>query len=126
MTDTTDTTDTTELVFEDGYERLQAISARLNQDEVPVSEMCDLFAEGKGLELALTAFLDTQREQVEAIERGEGIRAFRISKTPAGVAGAAGSSDGEDLFDFEGATADPAPALAPSPPVGAADDDIPF
>lgn len=117
------TTDTTELVFEDGYERLQAISARLNQDEVPVSEMCDLFAEGKGLELALTAFLDTQREQVEAIERGEGIRAFRITKTPAEAAGA---SDGEDLFDFESATADPAPALAPSPPVGAADDDIPF
>ena len=40
----------TELSFEQGYERLQAISARLNQDEVPVSEMCDLFAEGKGLE----------------------------------------------------------------------------
>ena len=79
--DTTDTTDTTELTFEAGYERLQQIAARLNEDEVPVSEMCDLFAEGKGLEIALTGFLDTQRERVEAIERGEGIRAFRINRT---------------------------------------------
>ena len=68
-----------ELPFEQGYERLEAIASRLNEDEVPVSEMCDLFAEGKGLELALTEFLDTQRRRVEAIERGEGIRTFRIS-----------------------------------------------
>ena len=71
----------TELPFEQGYERLQTIANRLNEDEVPVSEMCDLFAEGKGLELALTEFLDTQRQRVEAIERGEGIRTFRISAT---------------------------------------------
>jgi exodeoxyribonuclease VII small subunit len=70
-----------ELTFEAGYERLQAISARLNDDEVPVSEMCDLFAEGKGLEQALTTYLETQRERVEAIERGEGVRAFRIART---------------------------------------------
>lgn len=76
----------TELPFEQGYERLQAIAHRLNEDEVPVSEMCDLFAEGKGLELALTEFLDTQRQRVEQIERGEGIRSFRISRTPAGAA----------------------------------------
>ena len=42
--------------------------------------MCDLFAEGKGLEQALTAFLDTERARVEAIERGEGVHAFRISR----------------------------------------------
>jgi exodeoxyribonuclease VII small subunit len=68
----------TEVTFEAGYERLQKIAARLNQEEVPVSEMCALFAEGKGLESALTGFLDTQQAQVEAIERGEGVRAFRI------------------------------------------------
>ncbi len=70
----------TELRFEQGYERLQAIAARLSEDAVPVSEMCDLFAEGKGLEQALTAYLDTERARVEAIERGEGVHAFRISR----------------------------------------------
>lgn len=71
----------TELTFEKGYERLQAIAGRLNEQEVPVSEMCDLFAEGKGLEKALTAYLDEQRARVEAIERGEGVRAFKIAAT---------------------------------------------
>jgi exodeoxyribonuclease VII small subunit len=71
--------ETTELSFEKGYERLQTIAGRLNEEEVPVSEMCDLYAEGKGLEQALTTFLDAQRSRVEAIERGEGIQAFRIT-----------------------------------------------
>jgi exodeoxyribonuclease VII small subunit len=91
----------TELTFEAGYERLQNIAARLNQEQVPVSEMCALFAEGKGLESALTGFLDTQQAQVEAIERGEGVRAFRI-------VGAAAS------------------ALTPAPTAAPAGDDIPF
>ncbi len=78
---TADPAQPTKLSFEAGYERLQEISGRLNEDEVPVSEMCDLFAEGKGLEIALTGFLDTQRDRVESIERGEGIRAFRITRT---------------------------------------------
>ena len=68
-----------EITFEHGYSRLQAIAARLNEEEVPVSEMCDLFAEGKGLEQALTTYLETQRARVERIERGEDIQVFRIS-----------------------------------------------
>jgi exodeoxyribonuclease VII small subunit len=68
-----------ELSFEQGYLRLQEIAARLGADDVPVSEMCDLFAEGKGLEQALTGFLDVQRARVESIERGEGVREFRIT-----------------------------------------------
>jgi exodeoxyribonuclease VII small subunit len=74
-----------ELTFEAAYERLQAIARRLNEDEVPVSEMCDLFAEGRGLELACTEFLDTERGRVEAIERGEGVRAVRITRGAASV-----------------------------------------
>jgi exonuclease VII small subunit len=114
--------DTTDIPFEDGYERLQAISARLNQDEVPVSEMCDLFAEGKGLELALTAFLDTQRGRVEAIERGEGIRAFRITQTAAAPDRELDAGDVPVNTGF----AESAPAGATSPAAGASDDDIPF
>jgi exodeoxyribonuclease VII small subunit len=70
--------ETTELSFEQGYSRLQQIAGRLDEEEVPVSEMCELFAEAKGLEQALGSFLDAQRARVEAIERGEGVRAFRI------------------------------------------------
>jgi exonuclease VII small subunit len=71
-----------ELTFEQGYDRLQQIAQRLGEEQVPVGEMCELFAEGRGLELALTEFLDGERARVEAIERGEGVRAFRISRTP--------------------------------------------
>lgn len=103
-----------ELTFEGGYQRLQAIAARLNEDEVPVSEMCDLFAEGKGLEQALTTYLNEQRERVEAIERGEGIRAFKIATTA--------SADGDDIIQ----DADLQPVPVPRASVGAGDEDIPF
>ena len=78
----TDTTRQSEVTFEAGYARLQQIAARLAAQDVPVSEMCDLFAEGKGLQHALHAYLDTQRARVEAIEQGEGIPPFRISAGP--------------------------------------------
>ena len=70
--------------------------------------MCDLFAEGKGLEKALTSYLDEQRARVDAIEAGEGIQAFKI---------AAAASDGsETAGSFE-------PVSMPLPAGG---DDIPF
>jgi exodeoxyribonuclease VII small subunit len=78
---------TAELTFEAGYERLQTIAARLGEDDVPVSEMCDLFAEGKGLEIALAQFLDSQRARIEAIERGEGVPPFQILATAASPTG---------------------------------------
>jgi exodeoxyribonuclease VII small subunit len=68
----------TDITFEAGYRRLQDIAERLGSDEVPVHEMCDLFAEGKGLEQALGDYLSQQKERVEAIERGDGMRAFRV------------------------------------------------
>lgn len=87
----TDPGNTATLTFEEGYARLQQIAARLNQEDVPVSEMCDLFAEGKGLEQALGEYLDQQRARIEAIETGEGVRAFRITaqaSTPSATAAA--------------------------------------
>jgi exodeoxyribonuclease VII small subunit len=88
------TSEPAELTFEAAYERLQAIARRLNEDEVPVSEMCDLFAEGRGLELACTDFLNTERSRVEAIERGEGVHRFRITR------GTASTPDGADTIPF--------------------------
>lgn len=78
QSDLTPQADVGEMSFEPAFERLQAISVRLSDERVPVSEMCALFAEGKGLERALSEFLETQRERIEAIERGEGVRTFHI------------------------------------------------
>ncbi len=105
---------TKELTFESGYQRLQTIAGRLNEDEVPVSEMCDLFAEGKGLEQALTTYLNEQRERVEAIERGEGIRVFKITTTAP-----AAEEDSVGDADFQ-------PAPVTRVVAGAGDEDIPF
>lgn len=123
-------TEPTALTFETGYTRLQAISQRVTSEDVPVSEMCDLFAEGKGLQNALTEYLDEQKGRVEAIERGEGIQAFRI------VAPAKPVEEGDedvDIWDDEPTVRPTAHVetvrgadLKPSATSGAADDDIPF
>lgn len=125
----TDTATITTLTFENGYERLQRIAARLNQEDVPVSEMCDLFAEGKGLEQALTDYLDTQRARVEAIHNGDGMQTFAIegqaaASTPQEGQSSATNSSVEESRDLPVDTAD----FVPTPPgrTGVADDDIPF
>src|SRR5579875_1564475 len=61
------------ITFEQGYERLKEIAARIDEEEVPVSELCELFAEGKGLERALSEYLESQQGRLEEIERGEGV-----------------------------------------------------
>jgi hypothetical protein len=77
--------------------------------------MADLFAEGKGLDKALSDHLAAQKDRIELIERG-GIRAFRIVPRE-GVGG----------VRPEGGDAPPADAdLGPASPTGASDDDIPF
>ena len=100
-----------DLTFEDGYTRLQAIATRLGSDEVPVSEMVDLYSEGKGLEGALLAHLDEANGRIEAIERGEGVQQFQIV--------AATTEPATDR------PAVPAPRAAPTA-VRAGSDDIPF
>jgi exonuclease VII small subunit len=125
------TTDTstgkaTAITFEDGYRRLQEIAERVGSEEVPVHEMCDLFAEGKGLDQALSGYLAKQKARVEAIDQGEGVQRFEI------VAPAGGSDDDVDFesairSDVAFSTADfprdaPSRQAAPAP----ADDDIPF
>jgi exonuclease VII small subunit len=107
-------TEPTALTFETGYDRLQSISQRVTSEDVPVSEMCDLFAEGKGLQTALTEYLDQQKSRVEAIERGEGIQAFRIVAPADGAA--APRLHSEPALDTGHVLASPS----------SSDDDIPF
>lgn len=116
-------TEPTALTFESGYTRLKTIAEQVTSEDVPVAEMCDLFAEGKGLQTALTEYLEKQKGRVEAIERGEGIRAFRIvapsaTDQPAEthIPRASGSPSGAADASFA-----PAPARTTS-----VDDDIPF
>ena len=99
----------TDITFESGYRRLQDIAERLGSDEVPVHEMCDLFAEGKGLEQALGEYLAEQKERVEAIERGEGMRAFRVVP-PGGAPAAAAPAPAPEIH------AERAGEDAPPPP----------
>jgi exonuclease VII small subunit len=128
-----------ELTFEQGYDRLQEIARRLGDQQVSVSEMCELFAEGRGLELALTEFLDHERARVEAIERGEDVRAFRISRAGAGqpdaisaagqpdATSAAGQPDATSAAGQPDATsAAGRPDASPGPRSVRAHDELPF
>ena len=47
----------TTITFSEGYERLQEIADEVNQAEIPVDVLGDRFAEGKGLEKALSDYL---------------------------------------------------------------------
>jgi exodeoxyribonuclease VII small subunit len=124
-------TEPTSLTFEAAYDRLHQIQTRVTSEEVPVAEMCDLFAEGKGLQQACMTYLDEQKSRVEDIERGEGIQAFRIVAPSDGDSRATSNDDasrGEIEFaddDFELEPASP-PAPPASAPASSAEDDIPF
>ena len=112
----------TDITFEAGYRRLQDIAERLGSDEVPVHEMCDLFAEGKGLEQALGDYLSEQKARVEAIERGEGMRAFRVvppGGAPPAVAAAAAAAPA--LARDQGGDAE-----EPAAPASPQDQSLPF
>ena len=74
-------TEPTDISFETGYKRLEEIAERVNSETVSVDEMCDLFAEGRGLDKALTAYLEEQKGRIERIERGEDVPEFRITRT---------------------------------------------
>jgi exodeoxyribonuclease VII small subunit len=116
-------TEPTALTFEQGYGRLQEISQRVTSEDVPVAEMCELFAEGKGLEKALTEYLDQQKSRVEDIERGKGVQAFRITAPSDGQ-----NTDVVDASDFDSAAAAGTDfdCASPPPKPTAYDEDIPF
>jgi len=106
-------TEPTQITFEAGYERLKSIAERIDEEEVPVSEMCNLFAEGKGLERALGDYLDRQQARLEEIERGDGIQAFRI------IEASGEPSDGGPVRDPTAARAPTGPSTAAEAPAQA-------
>jgi exodeoxyribonuclease VII small subunit len=115
--------DATAVTFEDGYEQLKGIVTRLDADDVPVHESCELFAQGKGLEKALRSYLTEQKGKLDAIEAGQNLPEFRIvaPNAPDARSLAAPAAPPVDLSDF----GSPVPSQAP-PQASPADDDIPF
>ena len=66
------------ITFEDGYEELKAIAAKLNGEDVPMHELFDLLRRGKGLDKSLREYLETQKGALEEIEAGKSITQFEI------------------------------------------------
>ncbi len=93
-----------EIVFETGYERMKEIGGRLDSGDVTVAEMCDLYAEGKGLGRALMEYLDEREGELQEIDEGRNLPRFKVVAT-------AGEVQAEE---------------APEPAAPAAQDEIPF
>jgi len=70
--------DNEEITFEDGYEELKTIVARLDEDGVPVTEMIDSFRRARGLEKALRQYLAEQEGELLEIEQGQNLPLFTI------------------------------------------------
>jgi exodeoxyribonuclease VII small subunit len=66
------------IVFEAGYERMKEIGARLDSGDVTVAEMCDLYAEGKGLGRALMEYLDEREGELQEIDEGRNLPRFKV------------------------------------------------
>jgi exonuclease VII small subunit len=81
--------------FEAGYERMKQISASLESTDLSVSDMCQSYAEGKGLGKALLAYLDEREGELKEIDEGKNLPAFEIvaTKNEAASAGAAPEDD---------------------------------
>ena len=66
------------ITFEQGYEELKRIVARLDDPELPIHEMFEGFRRGKGLEKALRAYLQEREGELAELEAGDNLAEFEI------------------------------------------------
>jgi exodeoxyribonuclease VII small subunit len=66
------------ITFEQGYEELKAIVARLDAPDLPIHEMFEGFRRGKGLEQALRAYLQEREGELAELEAGNDLVEFEI------------------------------------------------
>jgi len=66
------------ITFEQGYEELKAIVARLDDPDLPIHEMFEGFRRGKGLEQALRAYLQEREGELAELEAGNDLVEFEI------------------------------------------------
>jgi exodeoxyribonuclease VII small subunit len=66
------------ITFEQGYEELKSIVARLDDPELPIHEMFEGFRRGKGLEKTLRAYLQEREGELAELEEGNNLAEFEI------------------------------------------------
>jgi exodeoxyribonuclease VII small subunit len=66
------------ITFEQGYEELKAIVARLDDPDLPIHELFEGFRRGKGLEQALRAYLQEREGELAELEAGNDLVEFQI------------------------------------------------
>jgi exodeoxyribonuclease VII small subunit len=73
-----------QITFEQGYEELKGIVARLDDPELPIHEMFEGFRRGKGLEKTLRAYLQEREGELAELEAGDNLAEFEIVASSAG------------------------------------------
>jgi exodeoxyribonuclease VII small subunit len=73
-----DTQTREQITFEQGYEELKSIVARLDDPELPIHEMFEGFRRGKGLEKTLRAYLQEREGELAELEEGNNLAEFEI------------------------------------------------
>lgn len=66
------------ITFEQGYEELKAIVAKLDDPDLPIHEMFAGFRRGKGLEQALRAYLQEREGELAELQDGNDLVEFEI------------------------------------------------
>jgi exodeoxyribonuclease VII small subunit len=66
------------ITFEQGYEELKAIVAKLDDPDLPIHELFEGFRRGKGLEQALRAYLQEREGELAELEAGNDLVEFEI------------------------------------------------
>jgi exodeoxyribonuclease VII small subunit len=79
-----------QITFEQGYEELKGIVARLDDPELPIHEMFEGFRRGKGLEKTLRAYLQEREGELAELEEGNNLAEFEIVAPSGGGEGATG------------------------------------
>lgn len=74
-----------QITFEQGYEELKGIVARLDDPELPIHEMFEGFRRGKGLEKALRTYLQEREGELVELEEGNNLAEFEIVAPSAGA-----------------------------------------
>jgi exodeoxyribonuclease VII small subunit len=74
-----------DITFEQGYEELKALTARLGEDNVPIDELLENFRRGRGLEQALSAYLTEREGELTEIESGNNLPVFNVVASSAPV-----------------------------------------
>lgn len=67
-----------QITFEQGYEELKSIVARLDDPELPIHEMFEGFRRGKGLEKTLRTYLREREGELAELEEGNNLAEFEI------------------------------------------------